>query len=91
MLGDPPPKLTVDPYSATWLSLEAFLKYQIKDAQEALEKPRETGLERIDQGRIGMCRDILRAARPSAPENERSPVMGVDYGLQGSRAEGERY
>jgi hypothetical protein len=80
---DAPLSSRVDRYSATWTSIEAYLINYIKMTQETLETPRETGLERFDQGKIRACRDLLEAARPLRPEGERGPESGTNYGMQG--------
>jgi len=72
----------IDRHHPTWVAIEEYLTQNIKKLQEALELPRKKGLERIDQGKIRMCRDLLDAARPLRPEGEKGPESGVNYGFQ---------
>lgn len=73
----------IDRHHPTWLGIEQFLNDHIKKLHETLEVPRETGLERVDQGQLALCRILLDAAKPSRPDGERSPNSGTDYGMQG--------
>lgn len=73
----------IDVNSPTWNAVEEFLRDYIKSLHETLETPRETGLERVDQGQLALCRLLMGAAKPSRPDGERGPMSGQDYGLQG--------
>lgn len=73
----------IDHHSPTWMAVEEYLNHRIKELHETLEVPRGTELERIDQGKIRLCRDLLDAAKPSRPDGERSAEAGIDYGMQG--------
>lgn len=73
----------IDRQSPTWKAVEAFLNHHMKSLHETLESPRDTGLERYDQGQIRLCRVLLDAAVPDRPAGERGPETGQNYGLQG--------
>lgn len=77
-------KIRIDRHSPTWMAIEQFLNHHLKSLHETLETPRDTGLERFDQGQIRLCRLLMDAAKPSRPEGEKGAGTGHDYGFQSS-------